>query len=164
MEPVQIMQHFSDSVMSVVVSERSDIIAGSIDGTLRRFDVRMGRVTTDLLHHSITCVAVASDGDVILAACMDSCIRLLDRADGDLLSEYRGHLHKATKLDVCFTPKDGYVVSCSEDGRILYWDVVEGTKVLEFTAHAMTVCSLAIHPEGKRLLTSSLDGSVKVWM
>ena len=162
-EPVQVMQHFSDSVMSVVVSNRSDILAGSIDGTVRRFDVRMGRLITDLVHNPITCVAVASDGNIILTACMDSCIRLLDRADGDLLSEYRGHLHRSTKVDVSFTPKDGYVVACSEDGRIVYWDVVEGNKALEFTAHAVTVCSLAMHPESKRLLTSSLDGTLKVW-
>ncbi len=34
--------------------------------------------------------AVSNDHNCVLAACMDSTIRLLDRADGDLLAEYTG--------------------------------------------------------------------------
>lgn len=35
---------------------RAEILAGSVDGSVRRFDVRMGRLFTDDLHHSVTCV------------------------------------------------------------------------------------------------------------
>lgn len=30
-------------------------------------------------------------------------------------------------------------------------------------AHGDTVCSLAVHPKGECLLTSSVDGTIKVW-
>ena len=162
-DPVQTMKHFRDSVTSVVVTDRGDIAAGSVDGTLRRFDVRMGKVVTDLVHHPVTCIAATKDGECFLAACTDSCVRLLDRADGDLLGEYRGHKHTATKLDAAFTPSEGYVVACSEDGRVLYWDVVDGAVVMEFLAHNDVVHSLAMHPQGECLLTASVDGTVKVW-
>lgn len=33
-----------------------EILAGSVDGCVRRFDVRMGRMFTDELHHPVTCV------------------------------------------------------------------------------------------------------------
>ena len=36
--------------------------------------------------------AVSKDHNCVLAACMDGCIRLLDRVEGDLLAEYRGAL------------------------------------------------------------------------
>ena len=162
-DPIQVMRAFGDSVTSVDVTDRSDIIAGSVDGTVRRFDVRMGRAVTDLVHHPVTSVAATKDGNCVLAACTDSCIRLLDRADGDLLAEYKGHKHESTKLDAAFTPSDGYVVACSEDGRVLYWEVVEGVVVEEFKAHEDVVCSLAVHPRGECLLTASVDGTVKVW-
>ena len=34
----------------------AEILAGSVDGSVRRFDVRMGRLFTDDLHHPVTCV------------------------------------------------------------------------------------------------------------
>lgn len=34
----------------------AEILAGSVDGAVRRFDVRMGRLFTDELHHPVTCV------------------------------------------------------------------------------------------------------------
>lgn len=46
---------------------------------------------------------------------------------------------------------------------MLYWELVEGEQVAAFQAHADTVCSLAMHPAGECLLTSSVDGTVKVW-
>ena len=46
-----------DSVTSVVV-RGSDIYAGSVDGSLRRYDLRMGRVYTDQLSTPITGIAV----------------------------------------------------------------------------------------------------------
>ena len=162
-DPIQVMKSFGDSVTSVMVTSRGDIVGGSVDGTVRRFDVRMGRAVTDLVHHPVTSLATTKDGECYLAACTDSCVRLLDRADGDLLGEYRGHKHASTKLDAAFTPSDGYVVACSEDGRVVYWEVVEGGVVEEFKAHDDVVCSLAMHPEGKCLLTASVDGLVKVW-
>lgn len=39
---MQIIDTFSDSVMSVCLT-RSEIIAGSVDGTVRTFDIRIGR-------------------------------------------------------------------------------------------------------------------------
>lgn len=156
------MRSFSDSVTSVAVHE-SDIVAGSVDGTIRRFDVRMGRQYIDQLHHPITSVALSHDRQCILAACLDSTLRLLDKSSGELLASYDGHLHQATKLDCCLTPSDAHVVSGSESGEVLYWDLVEAKVVRRFKAHGGVVCSMAMHPEGKVLVTSSVDGGVKVW-
>jgi len=33
-----------------------------------------------------------------------------------------------------------------------------------FQAHAGVVCSMAMHPKGECLLTSSVDGTIKVWV
>ena len=48
-------------------------------------------------------------------------------------------------------------------GEVLYWDLVEATVVRRFKAHSGVDCSLAMHPEGKLLLTSSVDGTIKAW-
>lgn len=104
-----------DSVTSVVV-RGWEIIAGSVDGTVRRFDIRIGRMYTDAVHHPVTSVAVSHDTLCVLAACLDSTLRLLDKSSGELLASYRGHVHSSVKMDCCLTPSDAHVVGCSESG------------------------------------------------
>ncbi len=58
---------------------RAEIIAGGVDGTVRRFDVRMGMEVSDALGAPVTCVAVSHDGNCLLAACTDGALRLLDK-------------------------------------------------------------------------------------
>lgn len=172
-DPIQTMRQFRDSVTSVAVTPRGDIIAGSVDGTVRRFDVRAGRAVTDLVHHPVTCVAPGVAGDLILAACTDSCVRLLDVADGDLLGAFRGHKHTETKLDAVFWGAgESYVAAGSEDGRVVFWEVAAAAvaeggapePAAELEAHpGAAVTALAAHPSGECLLTASVDGTVRVW-
>lgn len=92
-DPVQVMTDASDSVTSVTTNTaggRAEVAAASVDGGVRRYDIRMGCLFTDALHVPVTHLAASRDGAMLLAACMDSCIRLLDRAEGDLLMEFRG--------------------------------------------------------------------------
>lgn len=44
---LQIIDTFSDSVMSCCLT-KTEIIAGSVDGTVRTFDIRMGRYVYNL--------------------------------------------------------------------------------------------------------------------
>ena len=48
-------------------------------------------------------------------------------------------------------------------GRVCYWDLVEETLVETVAAHSSVVCSLAMHPAGSLLVTSSTDSTIKVW-
>mmetsp|Transcript_7266 Transcript_7266/g.17453 ORF Transcript_7266/g.17453 Transcript_7266/m.17453 type:complete len:309 (+) Transcript_7266:170-1096(+) len=160
--PVQSMAPFRDSVTRAI-ARAAEILACSVDGTVRRFDVRMGALYTDELHVPVTHLALSNDGNCVLANCMDSTLRLLDKESGELLASYRGHVHESIKLDCALTPSDEFVVGGSEDGNVFVWDLVEETVVQKLAAHAGAVCSLAVHPEGGRLLTASTDGAVAVW-
>ncbi|GLC44480.1 hypothetical protein PLESTB_000068800 [Pleodorina starrii] len=160
-DPIQVIKGFQDSVTCVAASG-SSIFAGSVDGTVRRFDVRAGRAIADQLHHPVTGLALTRDGLCALSACTDSTLRLLDVASGQQLAAYRGHVHAAVKMDCCLTPSDAYVVGSSETGDVLYWDLVEAEVVEHFKAHSGVVTSMSMHPDGELLLTSSVDGCIKV--
>ncbi|CAK0757293.1 hypothetical protein CVIRNUC_002528 [Coccomyxa viridis] len=162
-DAIQTMKLFADSVTTVAVSTRAEIIASSVDGTVRRFDVRMGCMDVDRLGAPVTAMALSHDGNCVLASCLDGRMRLLDKASGELLAQYTGHKVEAAKMDCALTPSDACVLSGSEDGRVCYWDLVEETMLESFQAHKSYVCSLAMHPDGTLLLTSSTDGTVKVW-
>ena len=66
------------------------IIAASVDGTVRCFDLRAGACYTDELGHPVASMALSHDGHCLLAACLDSKVRLLDRQSGELLATYQG--------------------------------------------------------------------------
>lgn len=65
-------------------------MAGSVDGTVRRFDARAGCLFNDDLGQSVTDIAVSGDNLCILSACLDGRMRLLDKATGTLLAQYKG--------------------------------------------------------------------------
>lgn len=69
---------------------RVEILAGSVDGTVRRFDVRAGALSADALGSPVTSVALSGDGNCVLASCLDGALRLLDKAGGELLAQYTG--------------------------------------------------------------------------
>ncbi|XP_057971824.1 uncharacterized protein LOC131160307 [Malania oleifera] len=161
-EPIQIINTFSDSVMSVCLT-KSEIIAGSVDGTVRTFDIRIGRETSDILGEPVNCISMSNDGNCILASCLDSTLRLLDRSTGELLQEYKGHSCKNYKMDCCLTNNDAYIIGGSEDGLIYFWDLVDASVLSSFQAHAAVVTSVSYHPKDNCMITASVDGSIRVW-
>lgn len=163
-DAVQSMRTFRDSVASVRMTSSCNIIAGSIDGSVQRFDVRKGQVFKDDIHIPVSSICVTSDGRSIAASCLDSSIKLLDSAGGDQLGRYEGgHTASSYKIECGFTVEESCIVSASEDGRVCYYDVIDGRPVEQFTAHKGVVCSLAMHPGGTSLLTASTDGCIKLW-
>lgn len=97
-DPVQTMADAGDSVTALASTPRGEILAASVDGCLRRYDARAGRVFVDSLPAALTSVALTGDGAMVLLACMDSTLRLLDREDGDPLVEYKGKPARACLL------------------------------------------------------------------
>lgn len=98
----------------------------------------------------------------------------------DTVPLFRGH--KGPVLDTAYNPfNEQQVVSCSDDGNILLWDIpedfsfhnyvdendnprdiVEPTKVL--SGHKRKVGHVAFHPCAENVLAScSLDYTVKIW-
>ena len=66
------------------------VLGGSVDGSVRQFDIRMGMMFTDTIHESVTGIAVSHDSNCVLASCLDHSMKLLDKASGELLATYIG--------------------------------------------------------------------------
>jgi mitogen-activated protein kinase organizer 1 len=67
---------------------------------------------------------LSNDTHCWVAACLDGVIRLVDRESGELLQEYSGHESGSFRLAASITPDDAYVVSGSQDGSVIFWDLV----------------------------------------
>ncbi|KAF8460663.1 WD40-repeat-containing domain protein, partial [Kalaharituber pfeilii] len=160
-KPIQVLDEAKDSVTAVRVGGW-EVITGSVDGHLRTYDLRMGTLVTDLVGHSITSVSLTTDVNGILVSTLDSQIRLFDKSTGTCLQTYAGS-HKNTDFRVrsCVGgPGDAWVLTGSEDGKIVAYDLLEGREVAVVKGqHKEKVVScVAFHPKGRQWVSAGVDG------
>ncbi|NXE30930.1 WDR83 protein, partial [Ardeotis kori] len=160
-DPVQVLDEAKDGVSSVKLSDH-EILSGSVDGRVRRYDLRAGQLYSDYVGSPITSVCFSKDGQCALAASLDSTLRLLDKETGELLGEYKGHRSTAYRLDCVLSERDTHVGSASEDGNVYFWDLVEGSLALSLPVGRGVVQSLSFHPALPCLLAAT-QGQVQLW-
>ena len=138
-KPIQVLSEARDAVTSLVV-RGPEIIAGSVDGRVRTYDVRMGRCTTDVISASVTSLSLTRDGRAVLVGTLDSKLRLMDRDNGTCLRAYSdpGWKNEELRVQALLGGKEKYVVAGDEmvgetaangQGRIWAWDLVTGRLV-----------------------------------
>ena len=161
--PIQTLDDAKDSVSSVHIKD-SDIVTGSVDGRVRTYDLRMGRMVTDTIGPPVTNVRQSSDDNCLLVATLDEKIRLIDKANGQLLQTFSGHINKEYRLRSVLGFSDAYAVCGSEDGHLCIWEVLGGRLAHNMACHdGRVVTSASVHPRGTQMISSGTDGSIIVW-
>jgi mitogen-activated protein kinase organizer 1 len=139
-KPVQVLAEARDSVAALAV-RGSEVVAGSVDGRVRGYDVRMGRVVTDVFGASVTSLCLSRDAKTMLVGSLDSKLRLMDREHGTCLKTYGDALWRNEELRVqsVLGGKERYVVAGDEltapgaegdvNGRVWVWDLLTGKMV-----------------------------------
>ncbi|KHJ43770.1 WD domain, G-beta repeat protein [Trichuris suis] len=170
--PIQVMDEASDSVTSVSCSAH-EILTGSADYHVRRYDLRQGMFYSDYLGKTVSSVNFSKDGQCVLASCLDSTVRLMEKGKGQLLTEsvlcifsrhtFTGHTNVEYKTDSSFFNSDRQVVSGSEDGKVYCWNLL-GKEVLYTLNHPVpfVIASVSVHPEIECLL-SACRGNAYLW-
>lgn len=161
--PIQILDEAKDSVSSVVILGAL-IVVGTVEGIVRTYDMRMGRLCTDVLGPAVTCISLTKDANCALISALDSTLRLMDGADGAVLHRYEGHRNAEFRVRSCFGRDEAMVLSGSEDGGVYVWDVVSGQVVEQAHGHAGVVSCVAHHPSKDQLVTTGADGKMIFWV
>ena len=105
---------FRDAVTSVAVSD-TKILAGSVDGTVKTFDVRAGLARSDDFGNDnpVVSVAFSGDGACALVGAVNDRLALLDIEEGSILAEYRGRTCRHAKVSARLTHDDAHVVAAA---------------------------------------------------
>jgi mitogen-activated protein kinase organizer 1 len=129
-KPLMTLSEAKDGITSVKVAGW-DIFAGSIDGRVRTYDIRMGKAYVDTIGYAVTCVSPTKQNDSVLVSSLDSTIRLMDRRDGKCLQAFKDwdYENKSHRLRSTLGLNDAVVISGSEDGQIFVWDLLEGNVI-----------------------------------
>jgi mitogen-activated protein kinase organizer 1 len=167
-EPIQILKDAKDSITVVKTLQNSTttiICTASVDGNIRTYDLRKGVIRCDNCDSPIVGMALTNDGTNIAASCLDGTIRLIDCESGDLVNTYHSsHTSGNYSLNCCITSNDCAVVTGSENGEVVLYDLVQAQSIQQLTGHTGPTCAVACHPSRSDVIISaSYDSSNVVW-
>ncbi|RMF88317.1 MAG: hypothetical protein D6741_19400 [Planctomycetota bacterium] len=75
---------------------------------------------------------------------------------------YRLDGHKGAITDLAWRPDSNVLASCSEDGTVKLWNMLDGNLIRSINAHGGGVETIDFLPDG-RLVSGGRDKTVKVW-
>lgn len=174
-KPIMSFSEARDGISSVKVLG-GEIYAGSVDGRVRVYDLRMGCVDVDFLGAAaVTSVSPAKAGDSYLVGTLDSKVRLMDRATGKCLQVFGdgGFRNETYRVRSMLAMGDAFAVGGSEGGGVFVWDVLTG-KLVERMWHKEggdgqeaskrdVVSAVAWNQLRKQWASAGGDGTVVVW-
>ncbi|GJQ13991.1 hypothetical protein GpartN1_g5782.t1 [Galdieria partita] len=158
----------TDGITSVSFSPRGPyrIATGSLEKTVRVFDVETG----DLLHNfrqhadSVYSVAFSSDGRYLLSGSLDKNVILWDLAapPPNNYTTFKGHTDFV--LSVAFSLDGRLLLSGSKDRTITFWDPrVPSGSISVLEGHKNSVISVSHCPISDKFATGSGDCLAKIW-
>lgn len=142
-------------------SDYNYILSTSADGSTRIWNATNGQLITKVKSGSSTAQFNRS-GSLIITTTTESAI-IWDVKTGKKVSELNNKPFRFFRMGY-FLDNDKYVATNGpNEGDIDIWDISTGTIVKKLVGHTNVLTEFIVHPDGKTLLTSSFDGTAKVW-
>jgi len=143
------------------------VLSGSVDNTLKRWDVNSGACIQTLKAAStfnVTCCAISPDGTWVVQGSRDKRLQIWNVNDGVITTTLQGH---TDWVNCCASfPFKEWVLSGSNDNTLKIWNVVSGECIQTLEGHNGNVYCCASFPfeEGRKwVLSGSGDKTLKIW-
>jgi WD40 repeat protein len=154
----------SSWVTSVAISaDGRYAISGSLDKTVKLWDLATGKETRTFSGHTdcIQSVAISADDRYVISGSKDKTVKLWDLTTGKEIRTFSGHKDKVNS--VAISADNRYIISGSFDNTVKLWDLTSGKEIRTFTGHSNIVYSVAISADNRYIISGSGDGTIRLW-
>jgi len=140
------------------------IASGSYDNTIKVWDAATGAELMNLTGHIgwFSSIVFSPDGKRIISGSSDSDreIKVWEVSTGGTLMTLCGDTFRGVR-GIAVSPDGERIAAAGENIRVL--DLSTGKELMTLRGHQHIVDFVAFSPDGKRIVSSSRDGSAKVW-
>lgn len=158
------MQGGKDCIYSVAWSPDGKLIAsGSYDKTVKLWDVASGKELRNLQDHidAVFAVQFSPDGKRLASASQDRSVKIWDVASGRRLYTMGDATDGLTSIE--YSPHGDRIAAAGYDKTIYVWRLgdTDASLVQSLIADEGSILALVWSPDGKMIITSSSDGSIR---
>ena len=153
-----------DNVYGVTITpDGKTVVSGSVDTTLKLWDLETGLSQATLEGH--TCpvfdVALSPDGETAISCSSDESLKVWDLASRRCRATLEGHTGHTVRVAIA---SDGRTaVSGSKDETLKVWNLETGNCLATMCGHEGIVLGVVVLPDGKTVVSGSTDKTLKVW-
>ena len=157
--------HTDDGTSIAFSYDSRTLASGSVDNTVRLWDVDTDVHKATFTGHTDTVVSVAfsPDGSLLASGSDDNTIILWDVDTGEPKTTFVAHTNGIN--DVVFSPDGKTLASCGyrDDNTVKLWDVETGALKTTFLGHTYGITEIAFSPDGQTLASGGWDGIIFLW-
>ncbi len=155
----------SDQIRGACFSpDNRTVLAGSLDGIVRLWDVETGRVLLELEHASaVTAVTFTTDGQRIVTGSWDRMAHVWDVVSGAPIGNpFR---HDEGVIAVAVSPNGRWIATAiAKDNTVHVWDTTDGRMHGSPMHHPDQVRAIAFSPDSETIVTTCNDHVVRRWI
>jgi WD40 repeat protein len=167
---IALFEGHQDAIYSLALSPDGKMLAtGGYDQKIKLWDVETGKEIKTLSGHNgcVYHLAFRPDGNILASASADRTVKLWDVASG----ERRDTLSQSLKelYTVAFSPDGKWLAAGGADNRLRVWEIsptaaeTANPMLHSIFAHEGAILNLVFSEDGKALLSSADDRTVKLW-
>lgn len=148
------------------------LLTGSADKTAKIWEASADRLLHTLIGHTdyVSSVGISPNGKTAATGSSDGTVKLWDMETGNVLQTLRGN--SMSVREIKFSPGGRYIAAASWERKprpsgaryvAVLWDLNTGKEVRFFEGHIGDIMALAFSPDGRCLLTASIDRTARIW-
>ncbi|CAK8566692.1 unnamed protein product [Lathyrus sativus] len=148
-------------------SDGQTIFSGHVDGNLRLWDIKTGKLLSEVAAHSlaVTSISLSRNGNVVLTSGRDNLHNLFDVRSLEVSSTLKaaGNRVASNWSRSCISPDDKHVAAGSSDGSVYVWSASNGETVSTLKEHNSSILCCAWSGLGRPLASADKNGVVCIW-
>jgi WD40 repeat protein len=139
------------------------LASGSLDDTIKIWDIETGELTHSLSGHSrgINALVFSPKGQVLASCSDDHTVKVWNVGAGNILYTLQGHARDVTAIDI--GSQGNLLVSSSEDRTIRLWKLDRGGLLKTLSGNVGMIKCVRLTPDEQFIVSGGFDNKIRIW-